>query len=254
MTAASWLAAMGTGLMSRRVARMRWRRFLRETSGAVSRRDRGRVPTLLIGPRRTAAAVGLAAGAVALVVGGPVAALLSATYGGLGTGLALRRAIRRAEVRSRRAAVDTVAALAAELRAGLPVGAALVAAAGSLEGPGVVGKDAVAVARRVVTAVRLAETSGAPLADVLDRLDGHLRAVDRARGVATAQAAGAKASAALLAAMPAAGPGLCLLIGVDPVHALLHTVLGGGCVVAALVLQLGGLAWSARLSTVDVPA
>ena len=62
-----------------------------------------------------------------------------------------------------------------------------------------VGATATRRGRRVAAAVAVAESSGAPLADVLDRLDNHLRAVDRARATAAAQAAGARVSALLLA-------------------------------------------------------
>ncbi len=88
--------------------------------------------------------------------------------------------------------------------AGLPVSVALAASAPSLQGD-TAGSGAVGVARRVAEAIDVAQTSGAPLADVLDRLDAHLRTVDRANAAAMAQAAGARASAVLLAVMPVAG-------------------------------------------------
>jgi tight adherence protein B len=161
--------------------------------------------------------------------------------------------VRRAQTarrfaRDRVAAVDAVSILAAELRAGRPAPQALAAAAVG-DGPG-----ALAVVDRLTSAVELAESSGAPLADVLDRLDTHLRAMDRARRTAHAQAAGARASAALLAVLPVAGVGLGYLIGVDPVHILLRTPLGGACAVVAVLLQLAGVAWSERISRVEVPA
>jgi tight adherence protein B len=109
-----------------------------------------------------------------------------------------------------------------------------------------------AVVERIVAAIVLADVSGAPLADLLERLDAHLRAVDRARSVANSQAAGARASAALLGAMPVAGAGLGVVIGVDAVHVLLHTPLGAAALGLAVTLQLGGLAWTARLARAEV--
>src|SRR4051812_38077809 len=92
--------------------------------------------------------------------------------------------------RGRRRRSESVAAPAAEVRAGLHVGTALAGASPALAGPEVLGGEAAIVARRVASAVAVAESSGAPLADVLDRLDRHLRAVDRVRATAVAQAAG----------------------------------------------------------------
>jgi tight adherence protein B len=109
-----------------------------------------------------------------------------------------------------------------------------------------------AVVRRVDAAVILAQTSGAPLADLLDRLDAHLRAGQRARAIAHAQAAGARASAAILAALPFAGIGLGVAIGADPWHVLLHTAAGGIALSAAVALQLAGLGWTARLARIEV--
>ena len=63
----------------------------------------------------------------------------------------------------------------------------------------------------------------------------------------------AKMSSVLLAAMPAAGVGLGGLIGVDPAPVLLRTRLGAACLLGAVALQLGGLAWATRLSRIEVP-
>ncbi len=190
---------------------------------------------------------------VGLALDGAMAGLVLAGYGAMAVWLIRRGRIRRAQARSRHFAVDAVAALAAELRAGLPVGAALAASAPAFWGPTVTGPGAAGVAKRVAEAIDVTESSGAPLADVLDRLDHHLRAVERANTAATAQAAGARASAVLLAALPLAGVGLGYLISVDPLRVLLHTSLGAACLAAATILQLAGVAWAVRLSQVEVP-
>jgi len=88
---------------------------------------------------------------------------------------------------------------------------------------------------------------------VLERLENHLRGVDRARATAAAQAAGARVSALLLAAMPLAGVGLGGVIGVDPAPVLFRTRLGAACLFGAVSLQLAGLAWAIRLARIEVP-
>jgi tight adherence protein B len=235
-------------------ARARWRRLLYEAS-APRRDPLVRLRAVLPGARRaTAGLVAACCVVVGLLLGGPMAGAVLAIYGALGAALALRRARRRAEESSAKAAMDAVAGLAAELRAGVHVPTALAAAAHALHGPSVVGTSAATVARRVRSAVEAAESSGAPLADVLERLDAHLRAIDRARASVSAQVAGARASAFLLAAMPVAGVALGFVIGVDSLHVLLSTPLGAACIGGSVALQLGGLAWAGRLSRVEVYA
>jgi tight adherence protein B len=270
-------------------ARARWRHVLAAPTAPRPRNGVAlveRVQALVQRPwlAGVLAVLGVAAGGV---LGGPVAAGLAGAYAAAGGVLVRRRWAAARFRRERVAAVDVVSTLAAELRAGLPAPVALASAhaeLGSHSAPGTQrgahsaelgghhcrhagsgrrcgaradvggrgGGDAVAA--RLASAVALAESSGAPLADVLDRLDSHLRAMDRARRGAQAQAAGAMASAALLAVLPVAGVGLGYLVGVDPAQVLLHTALGAGCLGTAVALQLAGLAWADRLSRVEVPA
>jgi tight adherence protein B len=189
---------------------------------------------------------------VGQVSAGPVAGAGLAAYGLAAAWLLHRTRDARQFAHDRVGAVDVVSILAAELRAGSPVPVALAAAHTDLGQP--IRPGAREVVSRLASAVDLAETSGAPLADVLDRLDHHLRAMDRARRSAQAHAAGARASALLLAGLPVAGVGLGYLLDVDPLHVLLHTQLGAGCFFGSIVLQLAGLAWSDRISRVEVPA
>ena len=78
-------------------------------------------------------------------------------------------------------------------------------------------------------AVRLADRTGAPLAELVERIEADARSTDRGLAAAAAQAAGARATAWLLAALPLGGIGLGYGIGVDPVAVLLHTPVGGAC-------------------------
>ena len=200
----------------------------------------------------TAIVAVIVAAAAAQVAGGPVAGAVMAAYGGAGLVLAHGRAKARRFSSDRAAAVETVSTLAAELRAGLPVPVAVATARTDLGDP--VPPGGVAVVGRLMSAVELAELSGAPLADVLDRLEIHLRAMERARLTAQAQAAGARASAGLLAVLPVGGVALGYAVGADPLAMMVHTRLGAACVAAAVLLQFTGLAWSARISRVEVPA
>uniref|UniRef100_A0A7L6BEE1 Tight adherence protein B n=2 Tax=Micromonospora robiginosa TaxID=2749844 RepID=A0A7L6BEE1_9ACTN len=171
---------------------------------------------------------------VGVLLGGPVAALVLAAYGALAARAALRRRAHRAADLAHRRELDRLGAAAADLRAGLPTGAVLD------EGTG-------RIARLCRAAVCLADRTGAPLADLLERIEADARAADRGLAAAAAQAAGARATAWLLAALPLGGIGLGYAIGVDPVAVLLHTPVGGGSAVAAVVLQIGGLLWAERL-------
>jgi tight adherence protein B len=94
---------------------------------------------------------------------------------------------------------------------------------------------------------RLAERTGAPAADLVERIEADARAADRVAASAAAQAAGAQATALLLAGLPVGGIALGFAIGADPVGVLLHTPLGAACAIGAVVLQGGGLIWADRL-------
>ena len=96
---------------------------------------------------------------------------------------------------------------------------------------------------------RLAERTGAPAAELVERIEADARAADRGRASAQAQAAGAQATALLLAALPLGGIALGYGIGVDPLQVLLHTPLGAMCAVGAVLLQCVGLLWADRLAS-----
>jgi tight adherence protein B len=186
-----------------------------------------------------------AAGAAGATVAGPVAAIAVGAYAALATHGCLRgrRARRETALRVRR--LDELGALAADLRAGLPLPVVGGFSDASASSP----KDGAVDRLTELTdaARRLADETGAPLADLLDRIEGDARAADRARAAAVAQAAGARVTALLLAALPVAGIGLGYGMGFDPLAVLLHTSLGAVCAVTAIALQVAGLAWSQRL-------
>ena len=190
-------------------------------------------------PRRMLLASIVAVAAFALLAAGPVAALVGAVYTALGGRSLLRRANRRRAATERSAALDNLAALAADLRAGL------VAAAPDPAATPAGGR----IAGLTASVWRLAERTGAPAADLVERIEADARTADRAAASAAAQAAGAQATALLLAGLPLGGIGLGVAIGADPVRVLLHTPLGAACASGAVLLQAGGLLWADRLAS-----
>ncbi|QGN50575.1 hypothetical protein GKC29_02350 [Micromonospora sp. WMMC415] len=187
--------------------------------------------------------VGVVTAALGALVGGPVAAVAAGAYGTVGVRALLRREASRNARRARKQRLDQLCDLAADLRAGLPVAQAVALSAAVTDGSGG------SLAR---TAVHLADRTGAPLAELLERIDVDARSADRGVAAAAAQAAGARATAWLLAALPLGGMGLGYGIGVDPVAVLLHTPVGGGCAVLAVALQVAGLLWAERLTSIPV--
>jgi tight adherence protein B len=257
--------------LRRRAARTRWTRLFDSAGHPRSTRSPavGRLPMRSVAERlwrhRRAGRLGAIAsaalgGGMGSIMAGPVAAGVLSAYGLAGFVVLRAGSVSRSRIRSERTAMDAVVALAGDLRAGMAVDEALreaydaVQRAASMVLPHRGGNRTVLVARRIADAVAVSEASGAPLADVLERLDVHLRAADRGRALADAHAAGTRASAALLGVMPAAGIGLGVVMGLDPWRILLHTGLGAIALGTAVALQLGGVAWTARLARVEVPA
>ena len=230
--------------------------------------------------RRLVTLSAAAAAGVGWLACGPVAGLICAVYGALVARAATRsaRKARTAAVRAR--SLDELCALAADLRAGLPPSSAaeshsiVIGGADDLFGPirsgsranpsaaaGVpaAGEPVPSTSRRAICAEhriaelasavwRLAERTGAPAADLVERIEADARGADRAKASAAAQAAGAQATALLLAALPLGGVALGYGIGVDPLRVLLHTPLGAACAAGAAFLQCAGLLWADRLA------
>lgn len=254
---AAWPARRVIGRLHRRrlalpeVDPARFRRLAREWAARRPRRAWGSLVAL----------AALAGG----IVGGPVTAVLAVAYGALGARSAARRGARRRAAASRARSLDDLSALAADLRAGLTVapaiGTASLPGAGAGAGPGADGDrgggadggggGAVEPDARIgelTSAVwRLAERTGAPAADLVERIEADARAVDRSRAGADAQAAGARSTALLLAVLPVGGIALGYGIGADPLHVLLRTPVGAACAIGAAVLQCAGLLWTDRL-------
>ena len=183
-----------------------------------------------------------------------------------------RRAARRRPARSRDEEVVTLcAALAAELRAGLPPAAALASAAEKLAvlGPRLaaaavavgrgarVGDELTQVAadehcprlRAVAAVCAVGETTGSGVAAVLERVGRGLAADDEAAAELAALSAGPRATAAVLAALPAVATAMATALGLAPLRVLLHSVLGGALLAGAGLLEVAGVLWVRRITT-----
>ena len=260
LLAGALAAAWPNGAASRRLGTSQTRLSLRPLSldPAVARARLGEYADR---PRRAMAVTALLLAVAGLLLSGPVAALLAAAYGTLSVRALLRRAARSRASAARARSLDDLCALAADLRAGLPpativdpdsgdarVGGRLDARPGRSPGsqPGAAERR---IAELTKAVWRLAERTGAPAAELVERIEADARAADRARASVAAQAAGAQATALLLAALPLGGIALGYGIGVDPLQILLHTTLGGGCALGAAFLQAVGLLWADHLAT-----
>ena len=212
----------------------------------------------------TLPAAGLAA---ALLVAGvpPQVAVAGAVTGGVATVGRRRRRRRRLVRAGGRETVVFVHALAGELRAGRPVGAALSAAASQLPvlGPSV---SAVAQAAQlggdvpvelrvaasqpgcarlgtVAAAWEASSATGARMADVLDGVGAAFDADDQVGAELDALLAGPRATVVVLALLPLGALALGSGIGAHPLQVLLHTPVGSAALAGAAVLDGLGLIW-----------
>lgn len=217
-----------------------------------------------------AAGVGIAVLWVVLWVG-PVAALVLVLAGLLAVRWDGRRRSRCCAAEERAGMLEACAVLAGELAAGRAPAAALAAAAELARGPAARALRSAAVAAELggdVAAALTAEAAGSAVAPVLrslgacwtvcsasgsglaaavQRLEEGLRAQVAQRRAVDAELAGPRATAGLLAVLPAVGLALGAGLGADPLHVLLHTPLGAVCLVLGLGLDGLGVLWTGRL-------
>ena len=212
---------------------------------------------------------------VAAMFSGLVAAVLVAVVV-----IVVRRAVnarRRAAARDREraGALDALALLAADLRAGrIPADAlasaasvasgrshlALVAAASAARmgsdvavALDVPGSAVPAVLRGLAACWQVCHEAGAGLAAAVERLEQGLRAAEAQRRAVAAELAGPHATAQLLAVLPLGGVGLAAAFGANPVQFLLHTTFGLGCLLTGLLLDAAGVVWTRRLAAAAMP-
>lgn len=210
------------------------------------------------------------AGLALAVLGGSV---LPVVAGAAGVPL-LRRARRTADARRARdrrgdAVIALCAALAGEVLAGRQPGEALQRAARDSGGLGTAQPSVLAAARfggdvsKALAAAarqpgaegllglaacwRVAVDRGAGLAAGLDRLEEALRAERDQRADMQAQLAGPRATVVMLAGLPVLGLVLGAALGADPLHVLLHTAAGLGCLLVGGALEASGAWWALRI-------
>jgi tight adherence protein B len=201
------------------------------------------------------------------------ASVLPLLLGAAGVPL-LRRVRRVAEARRERerrgdAVIALCGALAGEVRAGRQPGEALLRVARDSGGLGEAQAVVLAAAKfggdvpgaltdaarqpgadglvGLAACWRVAVDRGAGLAAGLDRLEGALRAERDQRADLRAQLAGSRSTAVMLAGLPVLGLLLGTALGADPLHVLLHTGPGLGCLLVGGVLEGAGLWWSLRI-------
>ena len=216
-----------------------------------------------------ALAAALAAIAAWLVVRGPMrppAALARARR--LLHALRRRLLSRRRRTRMRAALRESLAEVVADVRAGQPPERALTRAladrdaalaprtlAAARWGGDIVGAlrdDAHAAAQPLLASAAacwsVAATQGAGLADALDRLVAQDRRAEEVRRQLEAHLAAPRATARMLALLPAFGLVLGIAVGGDPIGWLLGTPLGAACLVLGLLLIALGLLWATRIA------
>uniref|UniRef100_UPI0035592018 type II secretion system F family protein n=1 Tax=Streptomyces corallincola TaxID=2851888 RepID=UPI0035592018 len=206
-----------------------------------------------------------------LVLAVPGASVIPAVAGAAGVPVLRRARLAREADRDRDARADAViglcGVLAQEVRAGRQPGEALLSATGDSGGLGEARAAVVAAARfggdvpgalalaarqpgagglrGLAACWRVAVDRGAGLADGLDRLESALRAERDQRADLRAQLAGARATALMLAALPALGLLLGAAMGADPLRVLFHSGAGWGCLVVGAVCEGAG-GWGVR--------
>jgi tight adherence protein B len=170
-----------------------------------------------------------------------------------------RRRLRRSTTSQARTIGSLTAALASGLRSGQTPDQALQAVlcgwVGPLPGRYVPGADVVTLLERwsqvpgwgglaaVAICWRVADSTGAGLADALDRVG---QAMGHEHEVATevdGQLASVRATASVLATLPAVAAAMGHLLGARPVEVLFGSVIGAVCLAVGTALALAGWWW-----------
>jgi tight adherence protein B len=135
---------------------------------------------------------------------------------------------------------DVLKPILAAARDGGDVPTAMISAAPEHGGDGL---------RRLAACWQVSTRTGAALATLVDRVGLTLRAAESHRHEVSAQLAGPKATARLLAALPLLGILLAAGLGMRPLHFLFGSPAGLGCLLLGISLNACGLCWIHRLLT-----
>lgn len=101
--------------------------------------------------------------------------------------------------------------------------------------------------RALAAAWQIAEFSGAPMAETLERLASSLRALERLGERRAVLLAGPRATIRLVAALPVVGLGISALLGFDPIRAASGPGAGGAVALGVTLLALG-VRWAGALT------
>lgn len=254
-----------------------WRRSVRRAQRATG--DRSTVRAELTPARLRSAVPVLIITLAGFLLLGPAGAVVAGLLGGSGLRRWRARRDERERIESIAAVTEAIGALVAELRVGAHPSPAADAVAQDLDdGAAATAMRAVSTATRlgddVEAALRrsagdadpvvrmvlsrlarawaLAQDHGLPLAEILEAVRNDLLAHERFCSRVTAKFAGPRASAGVLAGLPVLGLGLGQLVGAHPFSVLAATVAGQVLLLVGGGFLLAGVAWSAKLTSVEV--
>lgn len=215
-------------------------------------------------PKPSTVLVALGAG----LMGGVLLGIGGAIAGALGGAVGWRRWKSQKDLKRRIAAVadlaETLRALVSELRAGAHPAIAAESVAAEAPPTGAEAMRAIASSARlggdaelavrdplfaeVAHAWSLAQRHGLPLADVLHAVVNDLDERARFARQVNARMAGPRASATVLAVLPALGVALGEAMGAHPIQVLSTTLLGQAMLIIGTALICAGVQWSANLT------
>ncbi len=160
--------------------------------------------------------------------------------------------------------IQALGALAAELEAGQPPGAALgrsggqpsvwpvtlaaVQMAGDVTAALAVDARENGVLRQLAACWQVGADTGAGLAVSVGRIAATARAAEDVRVDLEGQLAGPRATARMLALLPLVGIGFGMMLGSDPLAWLLGTTVGRLCLIVGLLLTVTGAFWTGRIA------
>ncbi|TKK89943.1 pilus assembly protein TadB [Herbidospora galbida] len=134
--------------------------------------------------------------------------------------------------------VEALRPVARVARDGGDVAAALVDAAPAVGGEGL---------RRLASCWEVGVSVGGGLAPLVERVGGALRDMENHRQEISAQLAGPRATARLLAGLPVLGLLMAAGLGMRPLPFLFTTAPGLGCLGVGVLLNVAGLRWTDRM-------
>lgn len=175
-----------------------------------------------------------------------------------------RSRLRGSAHRRRRRAIEACAALASELRSGQPMRSGLLTALDGVAPHAVASArwggdvaeglrrdaatDQLPLWRSVAACWEVSQTSGAGLAVALERLTTAARSAEEVRVQLQAHLSAPRATARMLALLPAIGIVLGVSLGGDPLGWLLGTPIGRLCLAGGVILTGLGLWWVNRIA------